>query len=281
MLHRHLALGPLQLHFLGPCLISPPLPAHKRYLSLFKEPYAFAILASPWTFAPWHSLRRCPRWNWSELSWIWDWGLEAIIERILLEEKRQALIYLYGKLSWAWYSTDGSVFLWVWGQSERKRTKQVALELAPFANISSGHTQSPSPCARTSEASAEPEGWCYFDHCTPFSEYTWLIPLLPLMDPILNGKSLLERQIPTTIMYTMPFSQHPTAPLLATPILEAFSFWGTEFYWGRIRSHREMKLLAPSSKVNLVLREHPSCPLCMFFGLAFENSSSLPIEKQN
>lgn len=139
--------------------------------------------------------------------------------------------------------------------------------------MSSGHTQSPSPCARASEASAEPEGWCYFDHCTPFSEYTWLIPLLPLMDLILNGKSLLERQIPTPVMYTTPFPQHPTAPFLVTPnILEALSFIGEES-----EAVEKWSYLPQVQKLILVLREHPSCPLCMFFSLAFENSSSLPI----
>lgn len=120
--------------------------------------------------------------------------------------------------------------------------------------MSSGHTQSPSPCAHAGEASAEPEGWCYFDHCTPFSEYTWLISLLPLMDPILNGKSLLERQISTPVMYTTPFPQHPTAPFLVTPNI-----------WGRIRSHREMKLLAPGSKVNPGAQRTPLMPTVHVF----------------
>lgn len=32
------------------------------------------------------------------------------------------------------------------------------------------------------------------------------------MDPVLNGKALLEKQIPALIMYTIPFSPSPTLP---------------------------------------------------------------------
>ena len=50
------------------------------------------------------------------------------------------------------------------------------------ASISSGHTL----LCSLSKASAEAEGWCYFDHRALFSEYTWLVLLLLLLDAILN-----------------------------------------------------------------------------------------------
>lgn len=130
-------------------------------------------------------------------------------------------------------------------------------------------------------------------------------PLFLLRDAILNGKSLLEKQIPTSMMDTRP------PPLLCyilhTPnrflfcVLEAlircwiffFKFYlftspsrppwefrlitlrsrvpcssrwahqapaqGAEFYWGGIRSHREINWFTPSCQVTLVLAD--DCPL--------------------
>lgn len=154
-------------------------PLNERFLRPFQEPLAFPILASPWNLELSHPQRRC----WAHVDIELGWaelrlrsGSNHWRNFLLDEKQRQNLIYLDGKPSWAGTAqmaacscecadgvreTEQNRWLWSWH---------------PGANISSVHTQSPLPCACASEASAEPEGWCYFDHWALFSEYTWLIP---------------------------------------------------------------------------------------------------------
>lgn len=162
-------------------LISPP----PRSLRLFEVPWAFPILESSWNLGWSQPPRSCSAHIEVELGWV------KLRLRSGSQNWRDFLIFGWNTTSgsylplWrarpSWHSTDGTLFLRVWGRSEAEQTGG-----SGAGTLASAPARATLCCARVSEASAEAEGWCYFNHWALFSEYTWLVLLLLLLDAILN-----------------------------------------------------------------------------------------------